>query len=81
LNNYLKISSKLYYMRVFLERGQTSAFERKMYLNFLNLEDELKIAQCSNCNGYDFIEDFNEVKDSHGNIDMICDICMRIHRR
>ena len=68
-------------MRVFLERGQTSAFERKMYLNFLNLEDELKIAQCSNCSDYDFIEEFNEVADSHGNIDMICDICMRIHRR
>jgi hypothetical protein len=81
LDNYLKISNKIYNMRVFLERSQGDMFERKMYLTFLKLEDDLGITQCINCSDYDFIGKLNEVDNLYGGVDMICDACLRIKNR
>ena len=75
MDNYLKISSKLYNLRKFLERSQGDMFERKMYLTILKVEDELGITQCYNCGRYEFTKDMIPVDNSDGGVDLHCDLC------
>ena len=75
MDNYLKISSKLYNLRKFLEGSQGDMFERNMYLKMLELEDDLKITQCMNCGGYDFIKKLEVVDRTDGGVDLYCSYC------
>jgi hypothetical protein len=75
LDNYLKVSSKLYNLRRFLEGSQGDMFERKMYLKMLELEDDLKITQCYNCAEYSFLIDTKQVNSGQGGIDFYCRFC------
>ena len=81
MDNYLKISSKLYNMRDFLERSHGDMFERRMYLAFLKLEDELNITQCHSCGEYDFIQELIEEDNTHSGVELICNGCYLIKIR
>jgi hypothetical protein len=50
-------------------------FERNMYLKMLELEDDLKITQCMNCGGYDFIKKLEVVDRTDGGVDLYCSYC------
>ena len=76
MDNYLKVSDKLYNLRRFLEGSQGDMFERKMYLKMLELEDGLGITQCYNCGRYNFINKLNQVDNTYGGIDLYCRDCI-----
>lgn len=75
MDNYLKISDKLYNLRRFLEGSQGDMFERNLYLEMLKLEDTLGITQCHNCGQYDFTRNMIGVDNSEGGVDLHCDYC------
>ena len=66
MDNYLKISEKIFNLRQFIEKGQGDMFERKMYLALRKLEDELAIGQCDNCGEYSHMDDLEFKTDGHG---------------
>ena len=75
MDNYLKVSEKLYNLRRFLEGSQGDMFERKMYLEMLKIEDELGITQCYNCGRYKFTKDMISVDNIDGGVDLHCIYC------
>lgn len=76
MDNYLKISNKLYNLRRFTEKGQGDLFERKMYLAMQKLEDELGITQCYNCGEYAHMQDLEPVSNKDGGANLYCIYCI-----
>ena len=76
MDNYLKISDKLYNLRTFLENSHGDMFERKMYLELIKLEDTLGITQCVNCGSYGFVNKLEPSDNKEGGVDLYCIYCM-----
>lgn len=75
MDNYLRVSNKLYNLRRFLEGSQGDMFERKFYLALLKVEDELAITQCQNCGEYNFVGELEPRPNNDGGVDLHCVYC------
>ena len=74
MDNYLKMSAKLFELRKFLEKSQGDQFERKIYLAFREMEDMVGIHQCMDCGRYDFVNKM-ELQKHDGTADFVCMFC------
>lgn len=74
MDNYLKVSEKLYQLRRFLEKSQGDKFERDLYLGMKEMEDAVGIHQCYECGQYSFTSKM-QLEYIGGTADFICVFC------
>ena len=75
MDNYLKVTEKLYQLRNFLDKNHGDMFERKIFLELKKVEDALGITQCVNCGAYDFIKNLEPTPNEEGGLDLCCTYC------